>query len=81
MNIKEFILNELQKNYAINDVENLEELNFVEEGYITSLGLIQFVVVIEEKYDIRFTEEEIMSTDFQVIGNLVELIKRKIADK
>lgn len=81
MQIKEFILEELQKNYDINTDLDWEELNFVEEGYITSLGLIQFVVELEEQFNIRFTDEEIMSKEFQIVGRLVKLVEKKLESK
>ena len=46
MKTKDFILEELQKEYDIEGLENIDRLNFVEEGYITSLGIIQFVIAL-----------------------------------
>lgn len=78
--IKEFILKELQKNYDLDSNVDLDNLNFVEEGYVTSLGLLQFMVTLEEKYKIRFSDEEVMSENFQVVGKLAALIEEKIKD-
>jgi acyl carrier protein len=78
--IKEYILEQLQKNYTIDQNEDIDHLNYIEAGYVSSLGLIQFVVDLEEKYGIRFTDEEISSEDFQIVGNLAALIERKIAE-
>ncbi len=81
MKTKDFILEELQKEYDIEGLENIDRLNFVEEGYITSLGIIQFVIALEEQFAIEFTEEELSSDDFKIVGKLVAMVERKIASK
>ncbi len=81
MDIKEFILEELEKECDIDKTGNLDGLNFVEEGYVTSIGIIQFVVRLEEQYGIEFTKEELASDDFKILGNLASMIERKIKEK
>ena len=81
MGIKEFILEELEKEYDIDKTGDLNGLNFVEEGYVTSLGIIQFVVALEEQYGIEFSEEELASEDFKILGKLISLIEQKIKEK
>lgn len=76
--IKDFILNLLQIEGNLDSAENLDNIDYVEEGYVTSLGLIQFMVELEEKYNIRFTDEEMWSDDFKIIGNLVKMIEGKL---
>ena len=49
-----------------------------EEGYVTSLGLIQFMIELEEKFNIRFTDDELYSEDIRVVGSLAELIEKKM---
>ena len=53
------------------------ELNYIESGYIDSLGFVQFVALIEEEFDIVFSDEELDSPDMKVVGKLVALIDRK----
>jgi acyl carrier protein len=76
--VKEYILELLQKNYTIDDTEDIDNLNYIEAGYVSSLGLIQFIVDLEDKYGISFTDDEISSEDFQVVGKLTKLIESKI---
>lgn len=76
--IRDYILEQLQENYTIETTKNIDEINYVEEGYITSMGFIQFIVNLEEKFNIRFSDEEISSEDFQIIGKLVKIISKKI---
>ena len=52
--------------------------NYVENGYIDSIGLLGFMADIEDQFGITFSDEELNSKEFQVIGSLVEMIYEKI---
>ncbi|MGG1312931.1 MULTISPECIES: acyl carrier protein [Cohnella] len=77
MNVSEFILAKLQKKYTIDKSVNIETLNYVESGYVDSLGIIQFVSEIEDEFGITFSDEELASPSFQIVGELIKLIERK----
>ncbi|MFJ7408990.1 MULTISPECIES: acyl carrier protein [unclassified Lysinibacillus] len=81
MNITDYILSALQEKHTIEDMTDLNNLNYVQEGYIDSFGIIQFVCDIEEHFDITFSDEEMMSDEFQVVGKLINLIEQKINTK
>lgn len=81
MNVSEYILGALQKKYTIDKSINLETLNYVENGYVDSLGIIQFVCEIEDAFGITFSDEEIASSSFQIVGDLILLIERKLEEK
>lgn len=75
--IKEFIVDYIQREYTLPADMDVMELNYIESGYIDSLGFVQFVALIEEEFDIVFSDEELDSPDMKVVGKLVELIDRK----
>lgn len=75
--IKEFIVDYIQREYTLPADTDVMELNYIESGYIDSLGFVQFVALIEEEFDIVFSDEEIDSPDMKVVGKLVALIDRK----
>ena len=75
--IKEFIVDYIQREYTLPADTDVMELNYIESGYIDSLGFVQFVALIEEEFDIVFTDEELDSPDMKVVGKLVALIDRK----
>ncbi|MBE6024103.1 MAG: acyl carrier protein [Cellulosilyticum sp.] len=78
MTVREYVLNEIQKKYTIEDMQHIDELNYVESGYIDSLGIIQFIVGIEEEFGIEFSDEEIAKPEFRVVGKLIEIIEGKV---
>ena len=73
-NVKEFIIDYIQ----IPDDVDILNLNYVEEGYIDSLGLIQFIAVLEDEFGITFTDEDLESEDIKVVGKMAELIASKM---
>ena len=81
MNIEEFIVDYLQREYTIPQDVDIYNLNFVDEAYIDSLGMINFIVELEDNFDITFTDEEIVSDEFKVVGTLTELIEKKLENK
>ena len=44
--IKEFIVDYIQREYTLPADTDVMELNYIESGYIDSLGFVQFVALI-----------------------------------
>lgn len=78
MDVRKYVLVALQEKHTIQQSVSLDELNYIEEGYVDSLGLVQFVFDLEEQFDITFSDDEMMSEDFQVVGKLIRLIESKV---
>lgn len=57
--------------------EELLDVNYVEEGLVDSLGLLQFILEIEDEFQIEFTEEEMLSPTVMHIRKLIQLILEK----
>lgn len=78
--VKDFIINFIQREYTIPEDVDFLNLNYVEEGYIDSMGLIQFIAVIEDEFGISFSDDDLASDDIKVVGKLVELVCSKMED-
>ena len=78
MDVREFVLEKLQEEYKFKSGADVDAINYIEEGYVTSIGLFKFVVSIEEAYDIDFSDDEIMSHKFATVGGLIRMIEGKI---
>lgn len=79
--VREFILDRLQKEYSFKEGTDIEKINYVEEGYMDSLGLIQFIGELEDEFDIEFSDEEMMDDSFRVVGSLIDLVTKKVGEK
>lgn len=78
MTPKEFILAELSRKGRLPADTDLDALDYRKAGYIDSIGLIKFILNIEREFDIDFSEGEVGSPDFRVVGSLVKIIEEKM---
>lgn len=78
--IRAFILDELQREYSIPEGTDIDNLDYLAGGYVTSLSVVQFIIAIEDEFEIEFTDEEMAGDDIRKVGTLVALIERKISN-
>lgn len=76
--IEEFIVEYIQREYTISEEVDILSLNYMEAGYIDSMGLLQFVATLEDEFGIEFTDEELAGCDIKVVGSLAKMIERKM---
>ena len=77
-NVKDFIIDYIQREYTIPDDVDIIKLNFVEEGYVDSLGLVQFIYTLEDEFGISFSDDDLQSPDIKVVGNLIKIVESKM---
>lgn len=76
--IRETILEFIEREYKLPDGVDCGTFNYIENGYVDSMGLVQFVALLEDDFDIEFTAEELLSERFKTIRGLEEIIKAKL---
>lgn len=76
--IRNVILDFVEREYKLPDDVDYNQFDFVANGYVDSMGLVQFVAIIEDEFDIEFSKEELLSDDFKTVGGLERLINAKI---
>lgn len=79
-NVQKFVEEYIQREYTVPRNVDIKELNYIEAGYIDSLGLIQFIATIEDEFNIEFSDEELESSDIKIVGKLIALIERKMGE-
>lgn len=79
-NVKEFVTEYIQREYTVAEDIDIMTLNYVESGYVDSMGLIQFIATIEDEFSIEFEDEELENPEIKVVGKLIELIERKMGE-
>lgn len=73
-----FILNYLQTEYALPPDFSAEAFDFVEAGYVDSMGIIRFIAELEDAFGIEFSDEELTSPAFRTVGSLAGMIEGKM---
>lgn len=76
--VKEFVTEYIQREYTVPRDVDIMTLNYIESGYIDSMGYIQFISTIEDEFGIEFEVEDIENPDMQIVGRLVEFINKKL---
>lgn len=76
--IKEFVTDYIQREYTVPEDVDIMSLNYIEGGYVDSMGYIQFISTIEDEFGIEFEVEDIENPDMQIVGKLIEFIKSKM---
>ncbi len=76
--VREYVLDALQREYSFKEGVDIDKINYVEEGYMDSLGLLRFIGELEDEFSIEFTDDELFSSSFRVVGELISLIEEKV---
>ena len=79
--VKNFVVEYLEREYDLPEDIDFATFNYIESGYVDSMGFIQFVMMLEDEYDIMFTDEELSDKTYQIIGNFIRLIESKIESR
>lgn len=75
--IKNAIVGLLLKKGRLPDGIDVDDYRYLDEGHIDSLGMIKFIVEIEEKFGVSLTPEDIRSAELRSVGGLVSLVGKK----
>ncbi len=76
--VREYVLDALQREYSFKEGIDIDKINYVEEGYMDSLGLLRFIGELEDEFSIEFTDDELFSSSFRVVGELISMIEEKV---
>lgn len=76
--VKEFVTEYIQREYTVADDLDIMTLNYIEAGYIDSMGLIQFIATLEDEFGISFTDEDMQNPDIRIVGKLIQMITDKM---
>ena len=76
--IRDSILDFVEREYKLPNDADFDTFDYIENGYVDSMGLVQFVAILEDEWDIEFSKEELLSEEFKTIGGLERIIKSKL---
>ena len=79
--IKQYIVEYIEKKGKLPKDADIDNFNYVLTGYIDSLALFKFIIVLEDNFGIRIDDNEITSPEFKTIGGLANIILGKINKK
>lgn len=73
--IKKFII----ENFLFGNSDGLkDETSFLEEGIIDSTGVLELVTFLEEEFNIKVADEELVPENLDSINNVSAYLQRKL---
>jgi acyl carrier protein len=76
--VRPFILRYVQKKAKLPQGIDLGCFDYIDAGYVDSMGIIKFVMDIESEFDIVITDEELNSYNFRTVDGVIALIEGKL---
>lgn len=78
--IKNYIVEYLEREYALPKDIDIDTFNFVDEGYVDSMAMVQFIVLLEDEFGVAFSDDELMDPNFRTVGGLAGIVAQKQAE-
>ena len=79
-NVKSWIIGWFVQNSDVleNEIQKNVTINYLEKGWIDSFSFVTLITNIEEKFDIRFSNDEFQDRSFATIDGITAIIEGKI---
>jgi len=76
--LREFVV----ENFLFGDDSQLEEdSSFLESGIIDSTGILELIQFLEETYDIKIEDEELIPENLDSLQNVARFLAQKLSMK
>jgi acyl carrier protein len=81
MDIKAQVRQYIAKNllFSDNGFTYTDDASFLEEGIVDSLGVMELVLFIEEKFGVKVKDEELTPDNFDSVNKLANYIQRRLS--
>ena len=79
INIQKKLIKILEKKKKLNVKSFKEKIScrFLEKGYLDSIGIINFIISIEEEFNIKFSSKDTESEKFRTLNGISKIILKK----
>jgi acyl carrier protein len=67
-----------QKGIDVDKEPDLENVRYLDRGWLDSFDLIDFITYLESEFEIELPPEELQKDEFITIGGLIEIISHFI---
>ena len=66
-----------QKGIEVENTADVEKVRYLEEGWLDSFDLFDFLTYLEQEFNIEFQPEELQKDEFRTIGGVINFIVKK----
>lgn len=53
-------------------------IRYIDAGWVDSVGILEFVSYLEEKTAVRFSDEDLVSEEFQTLEGVAGILQRRM---
>lgn len=80
MNYLESVRNFVVENFLFGEGDSLEEdTSFMENGIVDSTGILELVAFLEENYNIKIEDSELVPENLDNLQNVARFLEGKVA--
>ena len=73
--VREFVI----ENFLFGDGQQLQDdTSFMESGIIDSTGILELITFLEERYEIKIEDDELIPENLDNLQNVAQFVSRKI---
>ena len=66
-------------NFLFGESDHLkEDTSFLESGVIDSTGILELIAFLEETYDIKFEDDEVIPENLDSLKNIARFMEKKV---
>jgi acyl carrier protein len=76
--IRTYIIDQLQKKGALPENIDPGQYRYLDARHIDSMGMLKFILNIENEFDIELETNDTQAEEFQTIDGVVRIIKQKL---
>jgi acyl carrier protein len=73
--LERFIVDELLLGAGVDKID--PDLDLISRGYLDSLAMMQLILFIEEHFDMKVGEEEVLPENFRTLDRIVRFVESK----
>ncbi len=68
-----------QKGIEVENSVDMEKIRYLEEGWLDSFDLVEFLIYLEHEFNIELSSEDLQTESFRTLGGVVETILKKLS--
>ena len=67
-----------QKGIEVEKVQEVEKVRYLEEGWLDSFDLVDFLTYLEQEFNVELPPEDLQTESFRTLGGVVETILKRL---
>jgi|TARA_B100000780_G_scaffold273929_1_gene238215 acyl carrier protein len=79
--IKQYIVSSLGKIRTLDreTLKDIDNFDFINSGHLDSMEILKFNMLIENKFKIKITPNQVTSKNYKIVNGLINIIFKKLS--